>query len=398
LAVSINQLVLPPELGDTLGPRLGVLEPPVLTSVRRVNCGVSRALRGLLLSSEQRLFELLRGKAPPELMLGQLVRLRTARRELTGRAAPVVRTAIQTSLRRLLDDEAYVDWFATNYAIENDAVTRGEVTDTFDRLRETVADDPPVPDVEAALASVAELHGAGVADVVEELTLDPPGLRTGSVAGDVAPARIEELDLTSRCLDVVDALSAVEFDPEAGRLDDLRLRLRERLDDGSPGDPDRSASGEESPAGEEFPLLDAPDDVVDESAAIEDPSLIGQPTGLAWLLTRSFEAGGLGAVVYPNPGAKHEWSWMVNPWVADRPVERERPVASVWQRAVFAMDTIDALFERARTGKTGPIRCPFCAMSQDRCGPDGCAFDPVRSVLNDRREEFVQVLRDVNRS
>jgi hypothetical protein len=34
-------------------------------------------------------------------------------------------------------------------------------------------------------------------------------------------------------------------------------------------------------------------------------------------------------------------------------------------------------------------------MAGDACGVDGCGFDPHRSVLNERLEEFVEVLRDL---
>jgi hypothetical protein len=390
LLPELNQLVVPAGQRDVLGQRLGVLEPAVLAALGRVRTGLARGLRRHAAAAESAFLDLFREEGPVPQTVDRLVGLHRTRRELADVAAPALETAVQVSVRRLLADEAYVDWFTSNYAADNDnqGVSRRTVADAMADLREAVDGPAPVPAFAETLDTVRDRHGPVVADAVEMITLDPPAVRPAGPAGS-PPGRIAEVDIAARSRAVADALAAVEVAPTTPAPDELRLRIRERLNE-SPAS--EAASGEASTPREDLPLLDVPMEAADPSAGVEDATLIGHPSGEAWLFTRAFESGGLGAAVYARPSG--DWSWMVNPWVAQQAVE-EATFAAAWQRAFFAGYALEELFDRARVGDPAPIACPFCAMADDACGVEGCGFDPALREFNDRLGAIVEVLQDV---
>jgi hypothetical protein len=153
----------------------------------------------------------------------------------------------------------------------------------------------------------------------------------------------------------------------------------------------------------EMPLLDVPATIArdaDASSPVED--LDAAPSMLSQVLTRAFTSvGAIGGALYRTNAGDDAWEWLVNPLIADRPVDGypdDFPdgddgltYGEYWQLNLLADVFIERLMRADDPTRLRAANdCPLCRHSTDRfCGDDRCQTRPLREDVASVAPAFV---------
>lgn len=411
----LNALAVPPTVHDALAGAIGVLQFPVAFAGYRSRTAAAVAFH----AHKRELARAMRAMVDGDDALGAGARrVRGHDRALTDLQAEfgdVTCAGLHAFLSWLVEDEAYVDWYASTYAENASLTDEAAVRAAVATLGRGAGRGGHLSSLAADYREVLDRHGLGAFETAMDVALDPPlatdapaelaaESRTGRgrhASGPDAPRVLATRDLRERAERVLDAV--VDQAGTAGAdlpLATLHGDVRDAIGDPPDGGLAPAAATDDwtsQPAVAALPLLADPHRArpVDRAARQHQDS-VGYPSGAAWLMAQTFEAGGFGAVLYRRPDG--DPNWLVNPYVASDPVhDDETAYAAVWERA-FVTDRLTArLLDRADDAPRGDraLECPLCALSTDTCGDDACAYADRLATVRERAPDVVDALASV---
>jgi hypothetical protein len=153
-----------------------------------------------------------------------------------------------------------------------------------------------------------------------------------------------------------------------------------------------------------LPLLDVPVSVASEPGAQDVLlDLDNASSLLTQILTAAFTGvGTLGGALYRTGERPDAWEWLVNPLVADRPIDdypegfpdggRRLTYGEYWQLNLLADVLVARLLDaESATAFTDDNDCPLCRHSHGRyCGDDACQTAVLRSAAEEVAPAFVE--------
>lgn len=363
---------------DTLGETIGVLQFPVCLAARLVRGTVPDSLRTLSRRTEQYLLDVEETGRELRSLADRLATVEAAQLLLLEEFGPALRTVVQYQLASVVCDDAFVDWYAADYAAKSAEIEPAEIRQICAGLSEECSGPYPVPALSGTLEGLSKRHGSQVAATVADLAIRP-AVSVGT-DGQIDLRELARFNIESRARELAKTVDE-QFDDtteiDASTLE--RCIAKESAVDLGPAE-------SEQPSEPRFRAATSP------AHKPMRPELAGQTSGLAWLLTRTFLDGGVGGVVYP--WGDDGYRWLVNPW---RDTD-SRSYRQQWSRRVVLNDVLEQLLTRARgkargdESETGPITCPLCQLSAGTCGRERCAFWKLLAPINGNRTEFVHEL------
>lgn len=386
--LSLSLVTVPPELIATADGGVGALQYPVTIAGQYSQTPVPHTLRSLTRRAEDVLFAL--ESVPLPDTATRLVSIETACRHLFDAFAPVVRTAIQWTLQHLFSDQDLIEWYAQKYAADNSDVSIADVEHLCDRIADASQRPYPAPKFGGILTGIKQEYTDHVARLVARLALSPP-VQTTSDGLPVAQQN-QDIDLTQRARRLAETVDRI-FDTTAD-IDSTQLQTLLIEESDVPVTLQQDEAKESS-------LLALPHEEATakrESRGTLRAELIGYPSGLAWLLDKTFTDGGFGGAVYTRQIG--DPSWLINPWVADATVSAQTTYRQSLSRAIVGDHLLTHLFAGARqllekgNQALSSVECPLCHLSADCCGPGHCAFQRPISRFNIHQTDLTPMVAD----
>jgi len=325
--------------------------------------------------------------------LASLSELRSRRAAITRAREPVVEAVDKFHVHALLDDEETVledlidgrtsDQFIADAAREvvQRMIDSGEgdgyhdetVYDALERLYE--ASGWRVAEATATAAFDIPYLLAAVAEPARDLGIDTGGFET-------VPAAELRTVLDERFQIAVDVADGATADaPENATVTELADRIRSAIEERT----DRKTP-ERTPSAVSLPLLDVPArrdrDAPPGADGSDATALDHVETPVGYFLAGAFRtAGDFGGALYVTP--EGEWSWAINPWVADQPVDvgidGVDTYDRLWAHAAVCHSVAAQLVDEDRSR----VACSLCARSgPGTCGPEGCSFASLIDGVN----------------
>lgn len=366
--------------------------------------GLTRNVRLLRRQSYEALYRMLDGTIDPAAARERIEPRWRAAERIRDERLELLETIDQFLTRSALQDPAVVDQGAREL-IDN-PVERADLLEEFDTLVENYESDIPLEGVYEDLVAVEDRYGTSTAVAVADVALDVPqlvapldgesiaGVSPDELSGDaIAPS---EIDLVERFDRATAALESVDARTTGLDTAEIVERIEAELAEGT--DRERRAL-----RAVPLPLLDVPASVASESGA--DDVLLdldGFSSFLAQILTAAFTAvGTLGGAIYRTGGQRDAWEWLVNPLVADRPIDGvpdgfpgeggQLTYGEYWQLNLLADVLVARLLDaESAAAFAADNDCPLCRHSHDRyCGDDACQTTALRSGAAELAPAFV---------
>jgi hypothetical protein len=405
----LNALSVPPRVQDALGNASGVLQFPVVFAGYRLRTAAGAACRMHKRELCRTGRDVVAGDEPVDAGVRRLVGHDRALTNLQAGFSTVTRAGLHAFLTWLVEDEAYVDWYVDSYTENDPEAEPAALRDAIETLGRGAGRGGPVATLTADYRDLLDRHGLAAFETAIDVALDPPTALDGfehaptEVPASADPAAfgvprvLSTHDLEARARRVVDAVADADAETDDRAVGTFHTALREAIDDPADGGlapATTPGSWATQTAVADLPLLAEPHRArPDDRSARDNQSAIGYPTGKAWLMAQSFEAGGFGAVVYQRRGG--DPNWLVSPYVADDAVHDGESYAAVWERAFVTDRLTTRLLDRAADTGRGNERlsCPLCALSSDRCGGDDCAIADQLATTRERAPALVDAIR-----
>jgi hypothetical protein len=366
--------------------------------------GLTRNVRLLRRQCYELFYRMLDGEVDPAVARSRIRERWDAAAAVRAERHDMLETIDQFLTRSAVRDPGLLEEQATQ--VTDDPTLRGDLIGYFNEQLADYEDDVPLDGVFEELIAVEDAHGTNAAVAVADTALDIPnliapldpetiaGLSADEYRGDIVPpADIELVDRFERTRDALD-----ELGPEVAGLDTQTIvdMLESELDEGTT-DTRRMLQHVE------MPLLDVPATIArdaDASSPVED--LDAAPSMLSQVLTRAFTSvGAIGGALYRTNAGDDAWEWLVNPLIADRPVDGypdDFPdgddgltYGEYWQLNLLADVFIERLMRADDPTRLRAANdCPLCRHSTDRfCGDDRCQTRPLREDVASVAPAFV---------
>lgn len=381
--LSLSLITVPPTVSASLGDRVGTLQYPITIAGRYSQTSIPYALRSLGHQAERELCLL--ESTDCSLTATRLVRIETACRSLFESFEAAVRTIVQWNLQQLFSDRGFVEWYASTYAAEKLGISSTDIEQLCETILEASDRPYPAPKLGGILCGLSEEHSARVARIVARLALEPPV----PIDLDEPTARrtTQDVDLIHRARELADTVDRV-FDTTTG-IDSAELQ------DQLVQDSDIAVTVQSDHDSDRH-LLAIPQDEADarqEGPSPMSPELMGYPSGIAWLLDRTFTDAGFGGAVYARPDRTS--SWLVNPLIPDSSDPPQTTYKHLLARAIVGDHLLEHLFTSAEEtlheakDTHRSVACPLCQLATDTCGSSECAFQNVFSQFDTHRATLV---------
>ena len=366
--------------------------------------GLTRNVRLLRRQSYEALYQMLDGKIDPSAARERIEPRWRAAERIRDERLELLETIDQFLTRSALQDPAVVDHGAQE--LIDDPVERADLLDEFDTLVENYESDVPLEGVYENLVDIEDRYGTSTAVAVADVALDLPQLvapldaeSITSVSADelsegvIASAEIDLVERFGRATAALESLGTQTTGLDTGEIVD---RIEDELADGT----ERERRALQSIP---LPLLDVPASVASESGA-EDVllDLDSFSSLLAQIITAAFTSvGTLGGAIYRTGERSDAWEWLVNPLIADRPIDgvpdgfpsggRQLTYGEYWQLNLLADVLVDRLMDaESAAAFVADNECPLCRHSHDRyCGDDACQTNALRSAAADLAPAFI---------
>ncbi len=386
--LSLSLITVPTTVSASNGDCVGILQYPVTIAGRYGQTSIPYTLRSLTHQAQQEIFSVDSNDLAETTT--RLVGIETACRSLFESFEPAVRTVIQWHLRQLFSDPGFIDWYASAYAAEHPALSSAAIEELCETISEASDRPYPAPKLGGILCGLAEEYHARVARTVARLTLEPPV--PIDLDGPTDRRTIPDVDLIQRAREFADTVDRL-FDTTTGvDAAELREQLIQHSDIAVRVQRDHNS---------DCHLLAIPQDEADvrrEGESPMRPALIGHPSGIAWLLDRTFTDAGFGGAVYARQDGSS--SWLANPLIPDSSGPSQSTYRQLLARAIVGDHLLKHLFTRAAerlhgaTDTPRSVACPLCQLSADACGNGECGFKDLFSQFDAHQAALVSEIAE----
>lgn len=366
--------------------------------------GLTRNVRLLRRQSYEALYQMLDGTIDPVVARERIEsRWRTAER-IRDERLELLETIDQFLTRSALQDPMVVEHGAQE--LIDDPVERADLLNEFDTLVENYESDVPLEGVYEDLVDIEDRYGTSTAVAVADVALDLPQLVAPLDGESIAGVSADELSgdvIASAELDLVERFNRATVALESVGTRTTGLDTAEIVDSIEDEFAEGTHHERRALQAVPLPLLDVPASVASESGP-EDVllDLDSFSSLLAQILTAAFTAvSPLGGAIYRTGERPDAWEWLVNPLVADKPIDgvpdrfpsggRQLTYGEYWQLNLLADVLVARLMDaESAAAFAADNDCPLCRHSHDRyCGDDACQTTALRSAAAELAPAFI---------
>jgi len=307
---------------------------------------------------------------------------------------PIAQSLLQALVNSVIREPGYIEQIVNRYDTAGDTgapLSQNNCTHRRDHLNQCLE----APGVAETLRDVIERYDRRIAEFVIKGVLDVPLTPPNDEESYPNLQHLGEIDLKNRLSTVINRLDATVATSGDTTQTAVVAEIRRAIDT----ETGLAVSGNGFQNNDRGYTPDVPLIAVANTWAAESSIALGDiadpqlRTSFGRIVERIFRIGGIGALIYQLEDGTP--NWLVNPWIADTPVnEGGRVYDEAWQYGYFLGQIGAQLLEKAQTGfPISPLECPLCKISNGTCGESRCRCQPDLATLNRQLHKLVRYVQ-----